>query len=66
MIFAPRSGLRPFLYDSLESERLPADDYGQLVAQAMKGLKTQSVRVRSIVEDNLPAQVSALAHWSQK
>jgi hypothetical protein len=66
MIFAPYSGLRPFLYDSLENERLTVDDSGQLVAQAIEELKTQGVRVRSIVGDNLPAQVSVFAHWSPK
>jgi hypothetical protein len=32
MILAPDIGLRSFLYDSLENERLTADDYGKLVA----------------------------------
>jgi hypothetical protein len=45
---------------------LTADDYSQLVAQAIEKLKTRGVRVRSIVGDNLTAQVSALAHWSPK
>jgi hypothetical protein len=66
MILAPFRGLRPFFYDSLENERLTADNDGQLVAQAIEELNTQGMRVRSIVGDNLPAQVSALVHWSPK
>jgi hypothetical protein len=66
MILAPYRGLRPFLYDSLENKRLKADDDGQLVAQAIEELKTRGVRVHSVVGDNLPAQVSALVHWSPK
>jgi hypothetical protein len=66
MILAPYRGLRPFTYDSLENERLTADDHGQFVAQTIEKLRTQGVEVLSIVGDNLPAQVSALAHWSPK
>jgi hypothetical protein len=66
MILVPYRGLRRFLSDSLENERLTADDYGKIVAQAIEELKTQSVRVHSIVGDNLPAQIPTVAHWSPK
>jgi hypothetical protein len=65
MILAPYSSLDPFLYDVLENETLTSDDYGNLIAAIIKELKSKGVRVRSIVGDNLPAQVSALAHWSK-
>jgi hypothetical protein len=66
MLLAPYSNLKPFLYDSYEEETLTSDDYGRVIAQIIKELKTKGVRVRSIVGDNLPAQVSALAHWSKR
>jgi hypothetical protein len=66
MILAPYSRLKPFLYDSLENERLTSEDYGELVAQTIEELKGKGVLVRSIVGDNLPAQIVALAHWSTR
>jgi hypothetical protein len=65
MLLAPYTTLSPFLYDSVEQARLTAQDYGNIVADAIRTLKeVNNVDVRSIVGDNLPAQVSALAHWS--
>jgi hypothetical protein len=66
MIFAPYYELRPFLSDSLENKRLTADDHGKLVPQAIEELKTQGVRVRSMIGDNFPAQIPAFAHWRPK
>jgi hypothetical protein len=66
MVLAPFSGLRPFSDDSLEKERLTADDYGCLIAQTIEELRQKGVKLRSIVGDDLPAQVSAFAHWSTK
>jgi hypothetical protein len=66
MILAPYSSLDPFLYDVFERDTLTSDDYGNLVVAVIQELKSKGVRVRSIVGDNLPAQVSALAHWSHK
>jgi hypothetical protein len=66
MILAPSSRLRQFLSNSLENERLTAEDYGSLVAETIEQHKPLAVKVRSIVGDNLPVQVSALAHWGTK
>jgi hypothetical protein len=64
IILAPYSKIRPFLYGSIEESTLTAEDYGNIVTEAIKDLFQKNVHVRSIVGDNLPAQVSALAHWS--
>jgi hypothetical protein len=66
MVVAPWCGLQPFLYNTLKKERLAADDYGCLVAQAIDKLRAKGVKVWSIVGDNLPVEVSALGHWSMK
>jgi hypothetical protein len=66
MILAPYSHLHPFLYEVYEQDALTSDDYGRIVAEVIQELRTKGVRVRSIVGDNLPAQVSSLAHWSKK
>jgi hypothetical protein len=66
MILAPYSRLLPFLYISLENDHLTSANYGILVRQVIEELRSMGIKVRSIVGDNLPAQVSALAHWSTK
>jgi hypothetical protein len=66
MILAPYSHLKPFLYDAVENRTLTAADYGSIVTTAIKELHQKGVNVRSIVGDNLPAQVAALAHWSSQ
>jgi hypothetical protein len=66
MVLAPYGGLRPFSDDSLEKERLTVDEYGCLIAQAMEEFRRKGIKLRSFVRDNLPAQVSAFAHWSTK
>jgi hypothetical protein len=45
---------------------LTSDDSGNLIIAIIQELKSKRGGVRSIVGDNLPAQVSALAHWSHK
>jgi hypothetical protein len=68
MLLAPytESGA-PFLYDTVEVESLTSEDYGNIVAGVIQTLKDEhQIEVKSIVGDNLPAQVSALAHWSHK
>jgi hypothetical protein len=66
MILAPYSKIKPFLYDVIEKATLTADDYGNIVMTAIKELYQKGVKIRSIVGDNLPAQVTALAHWSSR
>lgn len=66
MILAPYSKIKPFLYDAVEKTTLTAEDYGNIVMNAIKDLYRKHVNVRSIVGDNLPAQVTALAHWSSR
>jgi hypothetical protein len=66
MILAPYSKIKPFLYDAVENLSLTAEDYGTVVTTAIKELHQRGVNVRSIVGDNLPAQVAALAHWSSR
>jgi hypothetical protein len=66
MLLAPYTSMRPFLYDTVEQTTLNSDDYGDIVANAITKLYDEKIVVRSIVGDNLPAQVSALAHWSDK
>jgi hypothetical protein len=66
MIFAPSSALEPFLYDSRENERLTSVDDGQLVAEAIEELRGKGLKVRSIVGNDLPAEVSTLVLRSTK
>jgi hypothetical protein len=66
MILAPYSGIEPFLYQAIERERLTLKDYGTIIIEAIMALRMKNVIVRSIVRDNLPAQVQALAHWSNQ
>jgi hypothetical protein len=66
MILAPYSNLPPFLYDAHEQDASISEDYGRIIAGIIRELKTKGIRVRSMVGDNLPAQVSSLAHWSKK
>jgi len=57
---------RPFLYDTAERGSLTQRDYGEIVIDAINSLKERGITVKSITGDNLPVQVSALAHWSKK
>jgi hypothetical protein len=68
MLMAPYTpDCPPYLYDTVEKATLSSDDYGEIVGKAILTLHNQhKIEVRSIVGDNLPAQVSALAHWSKK
>jgi hypothetical protein len=66
MLLAPYTGLKPFLYTAVEQTRLTAEDYGSIVAKTICDPKQAKVDVRSIVGDNLPTQISALAHWSTR
>jgi hypothetical protein len=66
MILAPYSKIKPFLYAAIEQPTLTAEDYGSIVTEAIKDLFQKGVHVRSIVGDNLPAQVCSLAHWSSR
>jgi hypothetical protein len=66
MLLAPYTKMKPFLYDAIEKATLTAEDYGNIVVTAIKQLHNRNVKVRSIVGDNLPAQVTALAHWSSR
>jgi hypothetical protein len=64
LVFCSCSSLElpPFLYEALEKERLTSDNYGSIGKQTIEQLESKGVKVRSIVGNNLPAQVSALAH----
>jgi hypothetical protein len=66
ILSAPYSELKPFLYTAVERESLTVEDYGNIVIEAIRELNLKNVKVRSIVGDNLPAQVAALAHWSPR
>jgi hypothetical protein len=66
MILAPYSEIKPFLYTAIEEPTLTAEDYGNIVTEIIKVLFQKGVHVRSIVGDNLPAQVATLAHWSSR
>jgi hypothetical protein len=66
MILAPYTKIQPFLYATIEKSSLNAEDYGNIVVTAIKELKQKGVKIRSIVGDNLPAQITALAHWSSR
>jgi hypothetical protein len=66
MILAPHTKIKPFLYDAIENATLRAEDYGTIVATTIKELRQTNVNVRSIVGDNLPAQITVLAHWSPR
>jgi hypothetical protein len=66
MVLAPYSRVKPFLYAAVENSTLTADDYGRIVMEAIQELYNKGVHVRSIVGDNLPAQIVALARWSPR
>jgi hypothetical protein len=57
--------IRPFLYNSVGQTCLTARDSGTILADQIKDLEAIGVHVASIVGDNLPAQVSGLAHWTR-
>jgi hypothetical protein len=59
-------GIPPFLYDAVERTRFCLDDYGEIVGNAIIDLRRSGVKIKSIVGDNHPVQVMALAHWSPK
>jgi hypothetical protein len=64
MLLAPHTDTKPFLFRAVEEESLTLEIYGSIVAQAISDLRSREINVRSIVGDNLPTQVAALAHWS--
>jgi hypothetical protein len=66
MILAPYPKIKPFFYDAIENVTLTAEDYGTIVATTINELHQTNVNVRSIVGDNLPAQITVLAHWSPR
>jgi hypothetical protein len=66
MTLAPYNSFDLFLYDVFEKDTLTSDDYENLIVAIIQELKSEEVRVRSIAGDHLPAQVSALEHWSHK
>jgi hypothetical protein len=66
MLLAPDTGVNPCLYTAVKQTRLTAEDHGNIGANAIRDLTQAKVDIRSIVGDNLPAQISALAHWSTR
>jgi hypothetical protein len=66
MLLAPYTELTPFLYNAFEAESLTVNDYGRFVLGTIRDLHTAKIQVGSIVGDNLPTQVTALAHWSPR
>jgi hypothetical protein len=66
MLLVPYTILKLFLYTSVEQTRLTAGDYGNIVVNAIRDLRQAKIDVRSIVGDNLPAQISELAHCSTR
>jgi hypothetical protein len=63
-ILAPYTRIKPFPDDATENETLTAKEYRTLVPTTIKELHQTNVNVRSILGDNLPAQVTALADWN--
>jgi hypothetical protein len=64
VVLAPSARIKSFLYDAVERATLTTEDSERIAMAAIKELYQKRVNVRSIVENNLPAQVTALAHWS--
>jgi hypothetical protein len=64
MLLAPHTDTKPLLFRAVEDESFTLKKYGDIVAVAISDLHDLHVNVRSIVGDNLPTQVAALAHWS--
>jgi hypothetical protein len=61
-VLAPSLKIIAFFSDAFERATLTAEDYGTIVMAAIRQLYQKNVNVRLIVRDNLPAQVTALAH----
>jgi hypothetical protein len=66
MVLASHTGLHPFRYKGIEKSNLRVENYGNIVGDTIKELGEMNVDVRLIVGDNLPVQVSALAHSSSR
>jgi hypothetical protein len=62
MILAPYPKIKPFPSDAIGNATLTAEDYGTIVAITIKELHQTNVNDRSIGGDNLPAQLTTLAH----
>jgi hypothetical protein len=60
IMLAPYTTIQPFLYAAVEMSNLNAEEYGNIVLSAIKELYQNDVHIRSIVGDNLPAQISDL------
>jgi hypothetical protein len=67
ILMAPHAVHSPFLYDAVEQSHMTATDYGDIVADRILALRAEhNITITSIVGDNLPIQVAALAHWSPR
>jgi hypothetical protein len=66
MVLAPYMRIKRFLCDAVERATLATDDDGTIVMAAINELAQKRVNVRSIAGDNLPAQGTALAHWTSR
>jgi hypothetical protein len=66
IVLAPYTRIKPFLDDAAERATLTGEDSGTIVMAVIKELYQKRVNVRSIVGDNLPAQVTAHAHSSSR
>ena len=55
----------PFLYKAVEKKNVSIKDYKNITEGILIELiEKQRLKITSIVTDNLPVQIAALAHWS--